>query len=131
IIALRPYLFHIAYNMLGVVADAEDIVHDIFEKWSSIEEVKQPKAYLGRMAVNRSIDRLNELKKQRETYTGPWLPEPYITLDFDESPSIEYGLLFLLERLNPVERAVFILRESFSEEYRYIADLIGTSVENC
>lgn len=131
IIALRPYLFHIAYNMLGVVADAEDVVHDIYEKWVSVEGVKQPKAYLGRMAVNQSIDRLQELKRQKETYIGYWLPEPYITLDFEISPTIEYGLLFLLERLNPVERAVFILRESFSEEYRYIADLIGTSVENC
>lgn len=131
IIALRPYLFHIAYNMLGVVADAEDIVHDTFEKWASIEGVKQPKAYLGRMAVNQSIDRLRTLKKEQESYIGYWLPEPYITDDSDESPTIEYGLLFLLERLNPVERAVFILRESFSEEYHYIADLIDTSVENC
>lgn len=131
IIALRPYLFQIAYSMLGVVADAEDVVHDIYEKWASVEGVNQPKPYLGRMAVNQSIDRLQELKKQKETYVGYWLPEPYITLDFEVSPTIEYGLLFLLERLNPVERAVFILRESFSEEYRYIADLIGTSVENC
>lgn len=131
IIALRPYLFHIAYNMLGVVADAEDIVHDTFEKWASVEGVKQPKAYLGRMAVNQSINRLRELKKQQESYIGYWLPEPYISDDADESHTIEYGLLFLLDRLNPIERAVFILRESFSEEYSYIADLIDTSVENC
>lgn len=131
IISLRPYLFQIAYNMLGVVADAEDIVHDTYEKWVSVEGVKQPKAYLGRIAVNRSIDRLRELKKQQESYIGYWLPEPYITDDDDESPTIEYGLLFLLESLNPIERAVFILRESFSEEYHYIAELIDTSVENC
>ncbi len=131
IIALRPYLFRIAYNMLGVVAEAEDIVHDTYEKWTAVDGIKQPKAYLGRMAVSRSIDRLRELKKQQESYIGYWLPEPYITDDDDESPTIEYGLLFLLERLNPVERAVFILRESFSEEYHYIADLIDTSVENC
>lgn len=129
IVALRPYLFQIAYNMLGVVAEAEDIVHDTFEKCTTVEGVKQPKAYLGRMVVNRSIDRLRELKKQQESYIGYWLPEPYIT--DDESPTIEYGLLFLLERLNPLERAVFILRESFSAEYHYIADLIDTSVENC
>ncbi len=131
IIALRPYLFRIAYSMLGIVADAEDVVHDVYEKWTSVKGVKQPKAYLGRMTVNQSIDRLQELKRQRESYIGSWLPEPYITLDFETPPTLEYGLLFLLERLNPVERAVFILRESFSEEYHYIAELIGTSVENC
>jgi RNA polymerase sigma-70 factor (ECF subfamily) len=131
ILALRPYLFSIAYNMLGIVEEAEDIVQDVYEKWISAAQVKVPKAYLGRMAVNQSIDRLNELKKLRENYTGAWLPEPYITLEPDPSPTVEYGLLFLLERLNPVERAVFILRESFSEEYSSIAELTGLSVENC
>jgi RNA polymerase sigma-70 factor (ECF subfamily) len=131
ILALRPYLFSIAYNMLGMVEEAEDIVQDVYEKWLSAEQVKVPKAYLGRIAVNQSIDRLNELKKLRESYIGAWLPEPYITLEPDPSPTVEYGLLFLLERLNPVERAVFILRESFSEEYSSIAELTGLSVENC
>jgi RNA polymerase sigma-70 factor, ECF subfamily len=131
ILALRPYLFQITYNMLGVVEEAEDIVQDVFEKWISVENVKNPKAYLGRIAVNQSIDRLNEQKKLRESYTGPWLPEPYITLEPDSSPTVEYGMLFLLERLNPVERAVFILRESFSEEYGSIAELTGLSIDNC
>jgi RNA polymerase sigma-70 factor (ECF subfamily) len=131
ILALRPYLFSIAYNMLGMVEEAEDIVQDVYEKWISAEQVKVPKAYLGRIAVNKSINRLNELKKLRENYTGPWLPEPYITFDPDPSPTMEYGLLFLLERLNATERAVFILRESFSEEYSSISELTGLSVENC
>src|SRR6218665_2658751 len=131
IIALRPYLFSIAYNMLGIVEEAEDVVQDVYEKWISAAQVQEPKAYLGRMAVNRSINRLNELKKARESYTGWWLPEPYITLDPDPLPTMEYGLLFLLERLNPLERAVFILRESFSEEYSTIAELTELSVENC
>jgi RNA polymerase sigma-70 factor (ECF subfamily) len=131
ILDLRPYLFRISYNMLGVIEDAEDIVQDVYEKWTSTGEVKNPKAYLGRMAVNQSIDRLNELKKLREKYVGPWLPEPYITIDPEPSPTIEYGLLFLLERLNPVERAVFILRESFSEGYEHIAELTGLSADNC
>lgn len=131
ILNLHAYLFRIAYNMLGVVEEAEDIVQDVYEKWLSAQRVREPKAYLGRMAVNSSINRLNELKKHRESYIGPWLPEPYITLDPDPSPTIEYGLLFLLERLNPFERAVFILRESFLEEYTAIAELTGLSVDNC
>lgn len=131
ILQLRPYLFRIAYDMLGVIEEAEDIVQDVYEKWILVNDVKQPKAYLARMTVTKSINRLQELKKQRESYTGPWLPEPYITLEADQPPTLEYGLLFMLERLNPVERAVFILRESFSEDYRTIAELTGLSAENC
>ena len=131
ILALRPYLFSIAYNMLGIVEEAEDIVQDIYEKWMSVEHVREPKAYMARIAVNQSINRLSELRKLREDYIGTWLPEPYITLEPDPSPTVEYGMLFLLERLNPTERAVFILRESFSEEYHAIAAFTGLSVENC
>ncbi len=131
ILDLRPYLFGIGYNMLGAIEETEDIVQDVYEKWITVKDVKEPKAYLGRMVVNRSINRLNELKVQRESYKGQWLPEPYISLEPDPVPTIEYGLLFLLERLNPAERAVFILRESFSEEYSAIAELTGLSPENC
>jgi RNA polymerase sigma-70 factor (ECF subfamily) len=117
--------------MLGEIAEAEDMVQEVYEKWLAAENVKQPKAYLGRMVVNQSIKRLNELKTVREAYTGTWLPEPYITFEATDSPTVEYGLLFLLERLNPIERAVFILRESFTEEYSYIAGLTGLSTDNC
>lgn len=134
LITLRPYLFKIAYNMIGTVEEAEDIVQDVCEKWLKTNRpgVENTKAYLGRMVVNQSINRLNELKTIRENYTGFWLPEPYVTLEVNpEFPSIDYGLLMLLERLNPIERAVFILRESFSESYDTIADLTGQSQENC
>lgn len=131
VLKLRPYLFKIAYSMLGEIEEAEDMVQDVYEKWLTAENVREPKAYMARMVVNQSIKRLNELKTLRETYTGPWLPEPYITMEATDSPTIEYGLLFLLERLNPVERAVFILRESFNEEYSYIAALTGLSADNC
>ncbi|MCW3105155.1 MAG: polymerase subunit sigma-24 [Bacteroidetes bacterium] len=134
LISLRPYLFKIAYSMTGVVEEAEDIVQDVYAKWleANRQGVESMKAYLARMVVNQSINRLNELKKERETYKGFWMPEPYITLNADpEVPAIDYGLLLLLERLNPVERAVFILRESFSEKYDAIADLTGQSEENC
>ena len=117
VLQLRPYLFKIAYSMLGEIEEAEDIVQDTYEKWMFVENAKEPKAYLGRMVVNNSIKRLNELKTQREMYIGTWLPEPYITTEAPDSPTIEYGLLFLLERLNPIERAVFILSESFTEDY--------------
>jgi RNA polymerase sigma-70 factor (ECF subfamily) len=131
VLKLRPYLFKIAYSMLGEIEEAEDMVQDVYEKWLTAENVREPKAYMARMVVNQSIKRLNELKTLRETYTGPWLPEPYITMEATDSPTVEYGLLFLLERLNPVERAVFILRESFNEEYSYIAALTGLSTDNC
>lgn len=131
ILALRPYLFSISYNMLGMVEEAEDIVQDVFEKWLFAKEVKEPKAYMARIAVNQSINRLGDLRKTRENYVGMWLPEPYITLEPEPVPTLEYGMLFLLERLNPNERAVFILRESFSEEYTSIADITGLSAENC
>lgn len=132
--ALRPYLFKIAYNMTGVVEEAEDIVHEVYEKWltTNRSDIGNLKAYLARMTVNRSINRLNELKARRESYTGFWLPEPYITLETDDSaPSIDFALLTLLERLSPVERAVFILRESFSETYAVIAELTGETEQNC
>lgn len=128
---LKPYVFQIAYNMLGVVDEAEDVVQDVFEKWLSATGVANAKAYLARMAVNRCIKRLEELKKERETYKGPWLPEPYITTEPDTLPTIEYGLLFMLERLNPVERAVFVLRESMDDDYTYIAQVTGLSTDNC
>lgn len=131
ILSHRSYLFGMAYNMLAIVEEAEDVVQDVYEKYLSLKEVREPKAYLGRMVLNRSIDRLKELKLQRENYKGHWLPEPYITLEADATPTIEYGLLVLLERLNPSERAVFILRESFSEDYSAIAELTGFSSEHC
>lgn len=120
--------------MTGETAEAEDIVQDVFAQWLQRENaaVENAKAYLARMTVNASIDRLNRLKAERELYTGPWLPEPYITAAPDSDlPDIEYGLLFLLERLNPIERAVFILRESFGEDYDTIAELTGQKPENC
>ncbi|AUD05929.1 sigma factor-like helix-turn-helix DNA-binding protein [Spirosoma pollinicola] len=131
ILHLRPYLFRIAYAMLGMIQEAEDIVQDVYEKWLSVDRVQNAKAYLGRMTVNKSINRLEELKKQREIYPGPWLPEPYITLEAEQPLTLEYGLLFLVEQLNPIERAVFILRESFSQDYRSIAELTGLSADNC
>lgn len=124
----RPLLISLAYNILGDIQEAEDIVQDAFEGWyEKRREVQYPKAYLSRVVVNKSIDRLEAAKKERELYKGPWLPVPVV----NETPSqdrstqdlLPIAVLALLEKLNPLERAVFILREAFDYPYREIADL--------
>ena len=131
----KPYLFSIAYNMLGEVEAAEDIVQDAFEKWLTVDhsKVTNEKAYLSRIVMNKSIDRLEKLKKEREAYKGTWLPEPvvYDTLPAEEEYNLDFAILFLLEKLNPYERAVLVLRESFDMDYAEIAELLGMSNDNC
>ena len=112
-ISLKPFLFSIAYNMTGQVQEAEDIVQDAFEDVlnKQREDIHNVKAYLTRIVMNKAIDRLAHLRKLRESYPGPWLPEPYMIPTEGASPDIlPYAFLHLLEELNPVERAVFILR---------------------
>src|SRR5437899_4450978 len=115
-------LFSIAYRMLGSVADAEDILQDAFIRWqrASKTEVKSPKAFLITVVSRLCINYLQSARARREEYVGEWLPEPIVTepesqasriVQVDESVSM--ALLLLLERLTPVERAVFILREIF------------------
>jgi RNA polymerase sigma-70 factor, ECF subfamily len=135
--ALKPYLFRIAYNMTGEVQEAEDIVQEAFEDTltKKPDNVQNAKAYLTRIVMNKAIDRLARLKKRREQYPAIWLPEPYIT----ESESnnghdhdiLPYAFLHLMEELNPLERAVFILRESFDHDYDDIANLCDITVDNC
>jgi len=124
----RPLLISLAYNILGDIQEAEDIVQDAFEGWyEKRREVQHHKAYLSRVVVNKSIDRLEAAKKERELYKGPWLPVPVV----NEAPSQErntrdllpIAVLALLEKLNPLERAVFILREAFDYPYREIGEL--------
>lgn len=126
----RPLLISLAYNILGDIQEAEDIVQDAFATWYEKERsVQHPKAYLSRVVVNKSIDRLEAARKERELYKGPWLPVPIV----NETPAPErntpdllpYAVLTLLEKLNPMERAVFILREAFDYSYREIGDLCG------
>ena len=132
----RPLLFSLAYNILGEVQEAEDIVHDVFETWFSKRlEVQYPKAYLSRAVVNRAIDRLETLKKVREVYKGPWLPVPIVaeTTSPDERQSgdpLPYALLSVLEKLNPVERAAFILRQAFDFPYSEISEMCNLPEEN-
>ena len=132
----RPLLFSLAYDILGEVQEAEDIVQDVFESWFSKQpEVQFPKAYLSRAVVNRSIDRLEALKKAREAYKGPWLPVPIVseisTPDERQSGDpLPYALLSVLEKLNPVERAAFILRHAFDFPYSEISEMCDLPEEN-
>lgn len=113
----RNLLFAVAYRMLGSAADVEDVVQDAWLKWSSADraEVTEPKAYLVRIATNLAVDRLRSARLQRETYVGPWLPEPILTSpDVAElAKSVSMAMLVVLETLTPLERAVFVLKEVF------------------
>lgn len=136
----RPLLFSLAYRMLGSVQDAEDIVQEAYITLSetTTEHVLNSKAYLCKIVTNRCIDLLKSAKKQRETYTGPWLPEPLL-IDDKEDPAQHYILkeslstayLLLLEQLSETERAVFLLREALQYDYDAIADVVGKSTTNC
>lgn len=135
----QPLLFSIAYRMLGSVSDAEDIVHDVYlhigEK--TIEQVENKKAYLCKMVTNRCIDYFKSARYKREVYIGPWLPEPLILKDHDpisevmNQEALSFAFLLLMEKLNPVERAVFILREVLGYDYKKISQIIDKSEPNC
>ena len=136
----RGLLFSIAYRMLGSVADAEDILQETFIRWlqASGDEIRSPKAFLITIITRLCINHLQSARVRREEYVGQWLPEPLITdegsdparlLQTDESLSIAF--LVLLERLSPMERAVFILREIFDYEYAEIAAALGRSEASC
>lgn len=136
----RPLLFSIAYRMLGSVMDAEDAVQEAFLRWeqSPQDGVRAPKSYLSTVVTRLCIDQLRSARTQREQYIGPWLPEPLITgeaADVDDklslADSISMAFLVLLERLAPVERAVFLLREVFGYEYAEIAAIVEKSEANC
>lgn len=130
----------IAYRMLGSLADAEDIVQDLFIEVQQLDmvHVRNMKAYLTKAVTNRCISFMTSARKRREVYVGPWLPEPLINLT-EQDPmelavkdeSISYAVLVLLEQLNAVERAVFILRETLAYSYSEIARILDKSEENC
>jgi RNA polymerase sigma-70 factor (TIGR02957 family) len=130
----RTLLFSVAYRMLGSAADAEDAVQDAWVRWSAADRsrVAEPRAYLVRIVTNVSMDRLRSARARRETYLGPWLPEPVLTSigPGDEAAiaeSVSAGLLMLLESLSPLERAVFVLREAFGFGYGEIAAAVERS----
>jgi RNA polymerase sigma-70 factor (ECF subfamily) len=133
---LRPYLFAIAYRMLGSVAEAEDVVQDAFLRYHKADvEAESPKAYLATVTTRLAIDQLRSARARREVYPGEWLPEPLVGDDAarhaETADSLSLAFLHLLEKLAPVERAVFLLREVFDYPYDEIAPIVGKSPENC
>jgi RNA polymerase sigma-70 factor (TIGR02957 family) len=125
----RNLLFSVAYRVLGSAADAEDAVQDAWVKWSAADrsQVADPKAYLVRIVTNVAMDRLRSAARQRETYVGPWLPEPIITDEVSDVESVSMALLVVLESLTPLERAVFVLKEAFGFDYREIGAAVDRS----
>ncbi|TGK00196.1 sigma-70 family RNA polymerase sigma factor [Leptospira langatensis] len=132
----KGIVFGIAYRMTGSVTEAEDIVQESFLRWEKAKEIsiKSPKAFLSTIAARLSLDSLRKAKRKRETYIGPWLPEPMAPVSSEEEPdseTLDLAFLHILEKLNPIERAVFLLRETFEMEYDSISEVVGKSVENC
>jgi RNA polymerase sigma-70 factor (ECF subfamily) len=135
----RAYVFSIAYRMLGSVMDAEDMVQETFLQWRKVDqaEVESPKSYLATIVTRLCIDHLRSARVQRETYVGPWLPEPLVTETGPSaegmtalSDSLSTAFLVLLERLTPTERAAFLLREVFAYDYAEVANIINKSEAN-
>ena len=136
-------LFSIAYRMLGSVHDAEDILQEAYLRYQAVdaESVASPKAFLTTIVTRLCLNLLASARVQRETYLGPWLPEPLMneenpvmsnaTGSYDEYDSISMAFMVLLENLTPLERAVFILREVFDYEYHEIASILERSEPAC
>jgi RNA polymerase sigma-70 factor (ECF subfamily) len=142
--SLRPMLFSIAYRMLGSVAEAEDVVQEAFLRYQRAlaepsGDVDSPKAYLAAIVTRLAIDHLRSARARRESYVGEWQPEPVLTeettLDgaryVEEADSLSMAFLMLLERLSPVERAVFLLHDVFDYSFDEIAPIVGKSEANC
>jgi RNA polymerase sigma-70 factor (ECF subfamily) len=140
--ALRPLLFSIAYRMLGTVSDAEDIVQEAFLRYQRAlgegTHIESTRAYLSAVTTRLAIDHLRSARVRRESYVGQWLPEPLLTDDGEEDPaahaeqadSLSMAFLLVLERLNPVERAVFLLHDVFGYGYDEVAGIVGKSEAN-
>lgn len=135
----RPYLLGVAYRMLGSASDAEDIVQEALLRASSAANLAVPRAYLTTVVTRLCIDELRSARRRRETYVGPWLPEPLLTSELD-APSesgvehrenVSMAFLLLLDQLSPLERAVFVLREVFELEFSEIGGAIQRSEAAC
>src|ERR1044071_5224310 len=128
---LRPKLTRVAYRMLGSVADAEDIVQEAFIRWMGADrsEVDVPEAFLRRTVTRLCLDQLKSARRQRETYLGPWLPEPVV--EEDEGEDVTLPLLLALERLSPLERAAFLLHDVFGMPFEEVATAIDRDTAAC
>ena len=123
---LRPRLTRIAYRMLGSVADAEDVVQDAFVRWMGADRagIREPEAFLRRVVTRLCLDQLKSARARRETYVGPWLPEPVVEEE-DDADDVTLPLMLALERLSPLERAAFLLHDVFGLGFDEIAETIG------
>ncbi|MEW9552415.1 RNA polymerase sigma-70 factor [Nonomuraea sp. NPDC050783] len=124
----RNLLFTVAYEMLGSATDAEDTLQETWLRWMKVdmEQVRDQRAYLVRITTRRALDRLRSMRRRKEEYVGPWLPEPLLTApdvaeDVELAESVSMALMLVLETLSPTERAVFVLREAFDLGYDEIA----------
>ncbi|WP_280259732.1 RNA polymerase sigma-70 factor [Nocardia abscessus] len=127
-VAHRNLLFTVAYEMLGSAADAEDVLQETWLRWAQVEvdQVDDPRAYLVRITSRQALNRLRTMKRRKEAYVGPWLPEPLITSpdvadEVELAESMSMAMMLVLEALSPTERAVFVLREVFDVSYDEIA----------
>ncbi|WP_328329044.1 RNA polymerase sigma-70 factor [Kribbella sp. NBC_00382] len=134
---VRPRLFGIAYRMLGSVHEAEDLVQDVWLKWQAYDRstVREPAAFLATTTTRLAINASQSARARRETYVGPWLPEPVDTsadptLGAERGEALELAMLVLLEKLSPTQRAAYILREAFDYPYDQIADIVQLSEAN-
>jgi RNA polymerase sigma-70 factor (ECF subfamily) len=124
---VRPRLARIAYRMLGSVADAEDVVQEAFLRWHGAERsgIDNAEAYLVRVTTRLCLDVLKSARRRRETYVGPWLPEPIVEAEADLADDVTLPLLLALERLSPLERAAFLLHDVFGMDFEEVAGAIG------
>ncbi|CAL9388539.1 RNA polymerase sigma-70 factor [Streptomyces sp. enrichment culture] len=137
----RPRLFGLAYRMLGSADEAEDTVQDAYLRFSGADRagIEHPAAWLAKVVTNLCLTRLTSARARRESYVGPWLPEPVLTADgalgplesAEQRDAVSTALLVLLERLTPTERAVYVLREAFAYGHREIAGVLGLGESNC
>jgi RNA polymerase sigma-70 factor (ECF subfamily) len=133
-VAHRNLLFTVAYELLGSAADAEDVLQETWLRWVKVDlgQVRDQRAYLVRITTRQSLNRLRTMRRRKEAYVGPWLPEPLLTApdvaeDVELAESVSMALMLVLETLSPTERAVFVLREAFDVSYDEIAAAIDKS----
>src|SRR6266545_1554154 len=133
-VAHRNLLFTVAYQLLGSAADAEDVLQETWLRWvkADLEQVRDQRAYLVRITTRQSLNRLRTMRRRKEVYVGPWLPEPLLTApdvaqDVELAESVSMALMLVLETLSPTERAVFVLREAFDVSYDEIAAAVDKS----
>jgi len=130
---LRPRLLRVAYRMLGSVADAEDVVQEAFIRWLGADHatVREPEAYLRRTVTRLCLDQLKSARHRRETYIGPWLPDPILEEEEQEEEDVTLPLMLALERLSPLERAAFLLHDVFGLAFEEVATTIERDTAAC